>query len=73
MQVATGTVHSGTVVLDNPSLADGTQVWVLTRERQAKVNLSAEELAELEAGIAEAERGETISGEELFARLRRYE
>ena len=57
----------------DPSLADGTQVWVLTREKEGEVSLSAEELAELEAGIAEAERGETISGEELFARLRRYE
>ena len=61
------------VVLDDSSLADGTQVWVFTREKEAEVSLSAEELAELEAGIAEAERGETISGEELFARLRRYE
>jgi predicted transcriptional regulator len=73
MRVATGTVHSGTVVLGDPSLAEGTQVWVLTCEKEAEVKLSAEELAELEAGVAEAERGETISGEEHFARLRRYE
>ena len=73
MQVATGTVLSGTVVLDDSSLADGTPVWVLTRENETDVTLSGEELAELEAGIAEAERGETISGEELFMRLRRYE
>ena len=72
MQVATGTVHSGKVVLDDSSLSDGTQVWVLTRE-EGDVNLSSEELAELEAGLAEAERGETITGEELFAKLRRYE
>ena len=34
--------------------------------------LSADELAELEAGLAEADRGETISGEELFKQLRRH-
>ena len=34
---------------------------------------SPDELAELEAGIAEADRGETISGDEFFARLRRFE
>jgi hypothetical protein len=31
--------------------------------------LSPEELAELEAGIAEADRGELISGEEFFRQL----
>jgi predicted transcriptional regulator len=73
MRVATGTVVSGKVVLDDPSLADGTKVLIVTRDREIAVRLSPEELAELEAGIAEADRGETISGEELFARLRRYE
>ncbi len=73
MRVATGTVRSGKVVLDEPSLEEGENVWVVTREHESKVHLSPEELAELEAGIAEAERGETITGEELFSRLRKYE
>ena len=73
MRVATGTVRSGKVVLDEPSLEEGSNVWVVTRESEAEVHLSPEELAELEAGIAEAERGETITGEELFSRLRSYE
>jgi predicted transcriptional regulator len=47
-------------------------VWVISRERE-EVHLSPEELAEFEAGIAEADRGETISGDEFFARLRRFE
>jgi len=34
--------------------------------------LSPEELAELEAGIAEADQGEMISGEEFFKQLRRH-
>ena len=72
MRVATGTVISGKVVLDDASLTDGTDVFVVTREREDDIRLSPEELAELEAGLAEADRGETISGEELFTRLRRY-
>lgn len=73
MRVATGTVRSGKVVLDEPSLEEGSNVWVVTREHESEVHLSPEELAELETGIAEAERGETITGEELFSRLRKYE
>ena len=71
-KVATGTVISGKVVVDDPSFTDGTEVFVVTREHEEIVRLSPEELAELEAGIAEADRGETISGDEFFARLRRY-
>ena len=72
MRVATGTVVAGQVVLDDSEFIDGTHVVVVSRDREDEVRLSAEELAELEAGIAEADRGETISGDELFARLRRF-
>ncbi len=73
MRVATGTVVNGTIIVDDPELKDGTDVFILTREREDEVHPSPKELAELEAGIAEADRGEMIPGEELFARLRRYE
>lgn len=59
MQVATGKVIAGKVVT------------VLTQEVEATIYLSADEEAELLEAIAEADRGETISPEELFARLRR--
>lgn len=73
MTMATGTVRAGKVVLDEP-LSEGAAVWVVTRaEKEIEIRLSFEELAELEAGIAEADRGEMIPGEELFARLRRHE
>lgn len=72
MRVTTGTVVAGKVVLDDSSLTDGTNVVVVSREHEEDVRLSPDELAELEAGIAEADRGDTISGEELFARLRRH-
>ena len=72
MKVATGTVVKGTIIVDDPEFKDGTDVFILTREREDDVHLSAEELAELEAGIAEADRGDMIPGDEFFARLRRY-
>ena len=72
MKVATGTVVKGTIIADDPEFKDGTDVFILTREREEEVHLSPEELAELEAGIAEADRGEMIPGDEFFARLRHY-
>lgn len=73
MRVTTGTVVAGKVILDDQTLTDGTDVLVVTREPVQTVRLSPEELSELEAGIAEADRGETISGNQFFERLRRYE
>lgn len=72
MRVAHGTVVSGKVVLDDASLPEGAKVYVLSGESGHPISLSADELAELEAGLAEADRGETISGQELFDQLRRH-
>ena len=72
MRVATGTVVSGKVVLDDAAIADGTDVYVLTRDVDEAPALSPDELAELEAGIAETDRGDMISGEEFFRHLRRH-
>ena len=72
MKVVTGKVFQGTVKVDDPQLEDGTEVFIITREREDDVHLSPEERAELEAGIAEADRGEMLSGEEFFSRLRGY-
>lgn len=71
MQVATGKVVAGKVVVEGLSLAEGEVVTVLTQEAEPAVYLSPQEEAELLEAIAEADRGETISPEELFARLRR--
>ena len=72
MKVATGTVIDRKIAVDDPEFRDGTEVFILTRERDDDVRLSSGELAELEAGIAEADRGEMIPGDEFFARLRKY-
>jgi FlaA1/EpsC-like NDP-sugar epimerase len=71
MQVATGTVVGGKVVVEGLNLAEGEVVTVLTREPEEEVHLSPEEETELLEAIAEADRGDTISAEELFARLDR--
>ena len=71
MQLATGTVTAGKLVVEGLDLPDGETVVVLTREAEDTVELSQEEEAELLEAIAEADRGETISAEELFARLDR--
>ena len=71
MQVATGTVVAGKLVVEGLDLPDGETVVVLTREADDDVHLSAEEEEELLEAIAEADRGETISAEELFAHLDR--
>ena len=72
MRVATGTVVSGKVILDDSVIADGTDVYVLTRDTDEAPKLLPDELAELEAGLAEADRGELISGEAFFKHLRRH-
>ena len=73
MRIATGTVVDGKIAVEDPAFTDGTDVFILTRDREGAVPIPPEELAELEAGIAEADRGEMIPGDEFFARLRRHE
>lgn len=71
MQIATGTVVGGKVIVEGLDLAEGETVTVLTQESEQEVHLSPEDETELLEAIAEADRGETISAEELFARLDR--
>lgn len=71
MQFATGTVVDGKVVVQGASLPEGTIVAILARESDETFDIPADLEADLQASMAEAERGETITSEELFARLRR--
>lgn len=71
MQIATGKVVAGKVVVDGLTLSEGEIVTVLTHESEDAVHLSPEEEAELMDAIAESDRGETIPAEELLARLHR--
>jgi hypothetical protein len=72
MQVASGTVIDGKVVVEGLSLPEGTVVTVLARGDATAVRLPPQQEAELLEALDEADREEGISAEELLARLRRF-
>lgn len=72
MQLATGTVINGKVVVEGLALPEGTVVTVLTRDDEESVQLSPAEEAELLEALDEADREEGVSAQELLARLQRF-
>lgn len=71
MKIATGKVVDGKVVVEGARLEEGASVTVLARDGERGFSLSAEEEAELLLSVAEADRGETVSADEVLARLAR--
>jgi hypothetical protein len=72
MQVFTARVKGGAIVPDEGvELPEGSRVTVIADERDAPLELTPEQDAELAESIAEADRGDVISAEELFRRLSR--
>ena len=71
MQLTTGTVIDGKIVIEGDPFPDGTVVAILGPEVDESFEVPAEMEAELTASIAQADRGETISIHELLGRLRR--
>jgi hypothetical protein len=72
MQVFSARVQNGAIVPDDGiELAEGSRVTVIAGEASAPSALSADDEAELAESLAEADRGEVISAEELFRRLSR--
>ena len=70
MKVATGKVVGGKVVVEGVTLEEGTSVTVLAKDDEGGFTLTPEEEeAELLLSIAEADRGETVSAEEVLAKL----
>ena len=72
MQVISGKIIDGKVVVEGHSLPEGTAVTVLSRGDEAVVRLSPQEECDLLAALDEADREEGIPAGELFARLRRF-
>jgi hypothetical protein len=70
MQLVTGTIVEGKVVLSGVTLPEGAVVTVIAQETQASVKLPAHLQAELEDALAEADREEGVSADELFAKLK---
>jgi len=71
MRVATGIVVDGKIVVEGESLTEGSTVTVVLREDEEAFELTPQEEEELLESIAEIERGEFVSGEQLLERLRR--
>jgi hypothetical protein len=71
MKIATGKVVDGKVVLEGVALEEGASVTVLARDDEGGLDLTPEQEAELLLSIAEADRGETVSAEEVLAKLAR--
>ena len=71
MKIATGKVVGGKVVVEGVTLEEGSSVTVLAKDDETGVTLSPEEEAEILLAIAEADRGETASAEEVLERLAR--
>jgi hypothetical protein len=69
MKITTGKVVGGKVVLEGVTLKEGASVTVLARDDEGGFTLTPEEEAELLLSIAEADRGETVSTEEVLAKL----
>jgi len=70
MKLAHGTVVSGKVILDDASLPEGADVYVFAPRAAGVAHLLPDELAEVEAGLAEEAARETVSGDEFLKELR---
>lgn len=69
MQVATGTVVNGRIVLEGVPLAEGAKVTIVTRGADESFLLTADAEDELLESLAEIERGQFLGLEELLATL----
>jgi hypothetical protein len=69
MQVTTGTVVDGKVVVEGATLPEGAVVAVLSRGVEESFTLSSAQEDELRAAMAEIERGDFVGLEELLASL----
>lgn len=72
MKIATGRIVEGKVVLEGEPLAEGSIVTVVAREDDETFEVSPDEERALLAAIAQAERGQVVSWEELREQLRRF-
>lgn len=72
MQVATGTVINGKIVLEGVTLAEGAVVTVVTRGADEDFLLTEAQENELVAATTEIERGEYLSLEEVLQSLPKH-
>lgn len=70
MRIITGRVVDGKVVVGGGQLEEGSLVTVVVPDSEPFVASAAEE-AQLMESLAQCEHGETITADQLFARLRK--
>ena len=70
MKIISGKVIAGRIVVEGEPLEEGCTVTVLAPERDEAFVLDSQAEASLLAAIAEADRGEAITGEQLLSKLR---
>lgn len=71
MKVATGRVVGGKVVLEGEPLTEGAVVTVVARDDEDSFEVTPEEERALLDAIAQADRGQVVSWDELRTQLRR--
>lgn len=71
MQLATGTVVEGKIIVEGEPLPEGAVVTILARDADETFEVPPELEAELLESIAEADRGATVSAEDLLKRIRK--
>ncbi len=69
MQVATGTVVNGKIVLEGVALTEGAVVTVVSRGADETFTLSAEQEGALAAALEEVDAGRFVSLEEVLGSL----
>lgn len=69
MQITTGTVVNGRVIVQGAQLPEGTLVTLLTRGENESFMLSASDEDELLEALAEIDQGEHLSLEQLLHTL----
>lgn len=72
MQVATGTVVNGKIVVEGVSLTEGEVVAVVTRGADESFSLTEAQENELLAAMAEIERGDYVTLEGLLQSLPKH-
>jgi hypothetical protein len=70
MQLTTGTVVGGKIVMAGDPLPDGLVVTILARESHETFEVPADLEAELQESIAQADRGDTVPADQVLRRLR---
>lgn len=69
MQVATGTVIDGKIVLEGAALTEGALVTVVSRGADEPFHLSAQQEDELAAALAEVDTGVFVSLNDVLGSL----